>query len=133
MNYEFVLISDDGLTKKRYSFDVHGTSLFYAGYYEYNRSSSIEPFQDELLKPLDFLEWILVADPNDVMWEDEAESKYESYRNEFYRDRPTKTTDGRRCMFGEYSNSVKDRYPLTDDLKKAILKDFRSKAHIEEQ
>jgi hypothetical protein len=125
-------ITNNGLTKHVYHFELCGTDLYYNGYSQYNRNDKSEPWPDKWPDPLPYQKWLKennlseLAEYDEDGWDYETEQydyRYEKYRNTF-NPCMVHTTDGRTCGYSEYSRDLPKRKPIDDKIKQRALKNF---------
>jgi hypothetical protein len=125
-------ITNKGLTKHVYHFELIGNDLYYNGYSQYNRNDKSEPWPDKWPDPLSYWEWLKefnqpdFGDYDDDGWDYQTEQfdyRYKKYCDTF-NPCMVETKDGRICGGAEYSSNIEKRKPIDDKIKQRALRNF---------
>jgi len=96
------VISNNGLTKEKYEFEVKGTHLSYVCYMKYERDRETDIWPDEWPDAISLEEWLKDYDPDwEPAYEGDEPDDYRKYHNSL-NPCMNKTSDG-RCKGGGMS------------------------------
>ena len=116
-------ISENGLSKLRFGFDLIGNVLQYVEQYIFRRDSLEEPWGDNWPEPLSYAEWCTMHGFEACNCNQECcclHERYEKYRNTM---NPCcfRTKTGEVKMMGQWCHDIKALPPCPDDVAAEAL------------